>query len=72
MHSVPFFLEQDVTKFYTEEIIGALQYSRIKVESALDELRTTRILTYSAVSPQRGVHYHLTARGKDYLLRMGA
>jgi len=60
-------IHDDVTDFYQNAIVDAVDLTRIEVEAALDELSEKDLI--SAMSARRGygLHYHLTSKAKKSL-----
>lgn len=60
--------QRDTTRLYNKaDIIPSLNYSEIKIESALDELKTANIIKWVSINPHAGTRYLLTVQGKKYL-----
>jgi len=60
--------QRDKTKLFKEaEIIQALNFGKIQIESAIDELKNTDMIRLTMISHDRGVLYSLTEKGKKYL-----
>lgn len=61
--------ERDIIKLYEAEIFPALQFGRIEVEAAFDELEKADILRVVYIVPNQGKCYALTDHGKKYLVQ---
>jgi len=61
--------QRDKTKLFKEaEIIQALNFGKIQIESAIDELKNTDMIRPTMISHDYGVLYSLTEKGKKYLI----
>lgn len=49
------------------EIIPALDFGKIQIESAIDELKKAKMIISSSIRPNYGIIYSLTEQGKKYL-----
>jgi len=64
-------LKDDETEFVAENMIARLQYSKIQIKAALDELSKHKLIQISAVSWRGGgTHYYLTSKGKQFILSL--
>ncbi|MGH8427648.1 MAG: hypothetical protein ACRES7_06670 [Gammaproteobacteria bacterium] len=61
------FKDADATNLYQEQIVKNLQYSRIQVESAIEELCSVNLLDFAGVHGNYGVNYYLTKEGKHWI-----
>lgn len=57
-------MNEDVTDFYQNAMIDAMDISKISVEAALDELSEYGLIEAYSVRPGYGLHYHLTRKAK--------
>ncbi len=63
-----FYRQRDTTKLCKEaEIIPALNFGKIQIESAIDELKKAKMIISSSIRPDYGIMYSLTEQGKKYL-----
>jgi len=61
--------QRDTTKLFKEsEIIPALNFSKIQIESAIDELKKANMIRQSLIRTYDGLQYSLTEQGKKYLV----
>jgi len=59
----------DATKLYKEtQIIPALNFRKIQIESAIDELKKANMISCSSINRDYGMKYSLTEQGKKYLI----
>ena len=60
----------DKTTLYNKaDIFPALDFSKIKLESAIDELKATEMIIGIGARMDYGLSYSLTAQGKKYLAK---
>ncbi|MBA7482016.1 hypothetical protein ES707_17496 [subsurface metagenome] len=61
--------QRDTTGLFKEvEIIPDLNFSKIQIESAIDELKRSNMIKSSLISHDYGIKYSLTEQGKKYLI----
>ena len=61
------FVRQGATGLYEMQIIQGLRFSKRKVKSGIHELTDARLIHFSSVSRDYGIHYHLTEKARRIL-----
>ena len=64
-------IENDITTFFSEDIINNIQHSRIQLEAALEELETLKLIDISSYYAT-GREYVLSSQGKILALKMSS
>ncbi len=60
--------QADSTRLYKEtDILATLSFTRIQIESAIDELKKADMIKDRSIHPTRGICYSLTERAKRHL-----
>lgn len=62
------FKSRDVTDMYQNTIVRLVEFSRIEVEAALEELSSAKLIDFAGASFELGVNYYLTSKGKHIVL----